>query len=354
MHFLDETSILVRSGAGGRGHVSFRREKFVPDGGPDGGDGGNGGAVIFRATADRNTLVDYRRRRHWYAEDGEIGGKKQMAGARGADRICLVPVGTLLYDDETGDLLADLDHDGAEWIVRGGRGGLGNQHFKTSTNQAPRKNTPGEAGTEITVRMELKLLADVGLLGFPNAGKSTFLSKVSAARPKVADYPFTTLIPQLGVVQLSDAQSFVIADIPGLVEGAAEGAGLGHRFLKHVERCGGYIHLVSADPDEPLDPVARFRKLNAELRAYDESWEVSIFQRPQLVVLNKVDLLPPEEVEKVCKALSKASKSKVFPMSSRSGEGVSALVGAAWELLRAQRLHEDSEASTGVSDPHGT
>jgi GTP-binding protein len=344
VHFLDETSIIVRSGAGGKGHVSFRREKFVPDGGPNGGDGGHGGAVVFQATASRNTLVDYHRRRHWFAEDGEPGGRNQMSGAGGADRRCLVPLGTLLFDDATGDLLADLDHEGAAWTLPGGRGGLGNQHFATPTNQAPRKAQPGEPGVEMVVRLELKLLADVGLLGFPNAGKSTFLGRVSAARPKVADYPFTTLVPQLGVVRVGEEDSFVLADIPGLVEGAAEGAGLGHRFLKHLERCGGYLHLVSADPNEDLDPVARWRKLNGELRAYDEAWGSDLFQRPQIVVLNKADLLDAEALESVVGKLRKASRSRVLPISARNGEGVAAAVAAAWELLRSRRAHAVSPA----------
>ena len=256
MKFIDEVVIEVTSGNGGHACSNFRRQKYVPLGGPDGGDGGKGGSVIFIADGHRNTLIDYRRKRHWHAGDGKNGDKRQMTGATGTHCLCYVPIGTMIFDDNSGELLADLDVQDARWELEGGRGGLGNMHFKSSINRAPRRATDGKEGEVRMLRLELKLLADVGLLGFPNAGKSTWLSRVSAARPKIADYPFTTLTPQLGVVVLGDLQTFVMADVPGLVEGAAEGAGLGLDFLKHLERCGCYLHLVSRDAHE-MHPVGQ-------------------------------------------------------------------------------------------------
>jgi GTP-binding protein len=322
MKFLDETWIQVTSGSGGDGHVSFRRERFVARGGPDGGRGGKGGAVILEASARKNTLVDYHRARFWRAENGENGGRKQMTGAAGADRVLPVPLGTLVYDDADGRLLADLDHEGARLVIPGGRGGLGNMNFRSSTNRTPRQYTPGQPGVEVTLRLELKLLADVGLLGLPNAGKSTFLARVSAARPKVADYPFTTLVPQLGVVAAEGVRPFVIADIPGLVEGAADGAGLGHQFLRHVERCAAHLHLVAIDPwsDEP--EAVRFDQINAELRAYGGD----VADTVQLVALTKIDVVPPHEVARRCAALEEAAGCRVFPISSVTGQGVAELL----------------------------
>lgn len=336
MKFLDLARVTIRSGSGGAGCVSFRREKFIEFGGPDGGDGGRGGALIFEATTHRNTLIDYRRYRHQRAGDGVRGGRRQMNGAAGKPKHCPVPVGTAIYNADTGELLADLAQEGARWELPGGDGGLGNVHFKSSTNRTPRKATPGWPGAELRLRLELKLLADLGLLGFPNAGKSTFLGRVSAARPKVADYPFTTLVPQLGVVPREDAQAFVIADIPGLIEGAAEGAGLGHRFLKHVERCAGYIHLV-APYDGPEDVAHRFGALNAELLAYAESHDASLAKRPQLVVLTKVDTLSDDERAALVAELQQVAGSRVFPISCVTGEGVEDLLHAAWSLVQSQR-----------------
>lgn len=334
MQFLDEVVVFVSSGKGGDGHVSFRREKFIPRGGPDGGDGGDGGAVIFEATPRRNTLVDYHRKRHHRADAGVPGGKRQMYGANGSDLLCPVPVGTIIHDADTDERLADLDVPGARWVLPGGRGGLGNMHFKTSTNRAPRKSTPGQPGEERTLRLELKLLADVGLLGFPNAGKSTFLGRVSAAHPRVADYPFTTLVPQLGVVEVGDSRTFVLADIPGLVEGAADGVGLGIQFLRHVERCELLIHLVSAEPWEGgADPVDKVQALQAELVAHGAGLEAT----PQVVALNKVDLLDDEARAAQLKALQVATGSKVFPISAATGEGVPALIDAVWRVLSARR-----------------
>lgn len=341
MEFLDEVLVYAASGAGGAGHVSFRREKFVPRGGPDGGDGGRGGHVIFRATARRNTLVDYQRRRHQRAEDGRPGGKKQMTGRGGQDLECPVPRGTLIHDAETGELLADLTREGDTWVLEGGRGGLGNLHFKSSTNRTPRFAQPGEPGQERRLRLELKLLADIGLLGFPNAGKSTWLSRVSAARPKVADYPFTTLVPQLGVVALDDGRGFVVADIPGLIEGAAEGAGLGHQFLRHVERCAGYLHLVSPDTYEG-DPVERYEALCDELRRYDDG----VFARPQVVALSQVDRLDATERTRWVEALEAATGARVFPISSVTGEGLPEVVTALWTLVSQRRAAEaEAEAA---------
>lgn len=334
MKFIDEAVVFVKSGKGGDGKVSFRREKYVARGGPDGGDGGDGGPVIFEATIRRNTLVDYHRKRFWHADDGVPGGKSQMHGANGEGLVMQVPLGTMLYDDDTGELLADLENEGDRHVIPGGAGGAGNIHFKSSSNRTPRIAKPGKEGDEITVRMELKLMADVGLLGFPNAGKSTFLSRVSAARPKVADYPFTTLVPQLGQVRIDDQRAFVVADIPGLIEGAAEGHGLGHQFLRHVERCGCYLHLVNADPWEDA-PVKKVQALNDELRRYG----AGLFRRPQVIVLNKIDSLSDEAREEAMAALQEATGSKVFPISSRTGEGIPELVVALWKVLEHHRAH---------------
>jgi GTP-binding protein len=341
MKFVDQVVLYASSGAGGAGQMSFRREKFVPRGGPDGGDGGDGGALIIVSSPRRNTLVDYHRRPHQRAGDGVKGGKRQMNGARGQDLVLPVPVGTLIYDAETDELLADLATEGERWEIPGGKGGLGNIHFKSSTNRTPRQTRPPEPGTEMALRLELKLIADVGLLGFPNAGKSTFLSTVSAARPKVADYPFTTLVPSLGVVRLEDEQTFVVADIPGLIDGAAEGAGLGHQFLRHVERCGCYIHLVAIDPMDERAPEERFAALNDELKAY----ESELFERPQIVALNKTDLVDAEELAELVAALEAVTGSRVFPVSNVTGEGIPALVGAVWQVLqhvRPQPVEDDA------------
>lgn len=340
MKFLDEVEIYAASGKGGDGAVSFRREAHVPRGGPDGGDGGKGGSVVFEATRRRNTLIDYRRYRHQRADDGVPGGKRRMNGARGRDKFCPVPIGTIIYDAETGEQLADLDEPGAQWILPGGDGGLGNVHYKSSTNRTPRFAKKGFPGREIKLRLELKLLANLGLLGFPNAGKSTFLSKVTAAKPRIADYPFTTITPNLGVVRLGDRESFVIADIPGLIEGAAEGAGLGHAFLKHVERCGAYIHLVAPSLfDGEESELDRFHALNAELKKYGSG----LYSRPQLIVLTKTDLLSEEELESRKVALKAATGCKVFSISSVSGDGLTQLLRACWILLKKTGVVSEEE-----------
>ncbi len=293
MKFIDEARIEVAGGKGGNGSASMRREKFVPRGGPDGGDGGRGGNVYAVADININTLVDYRFVKKYFAHHGENGRGADCYG-KGADDIVLrMPVGTLITDNETGEVVADLTHDGQRALLaQGGKGGLGNIHFKSSVNRAPRQFTHGEEGEKRELKLELKVLADVGLLGMPNAGKSTFIRAVSAARPKVADYPFTTLAPNLGVVRIDNNRSFVVADIPGLIEGAAEGAGLGHRFLKHLARTGVLLHLVDLAPfDESVDPVHEAQAIVEELRKYDED----LYRKPRWLVLNKLDMVPEDE-----------------------------------------------------------
>ncbi len=347
MKFVDEVSFHIASGHGGPGAVSFHREKHVPRGGPDGGDGGKGGAVIFRATTSRNTLVDFRFNKTYRGEDGQSGGTNQMTGRGGEDLVLFVPVGTQISDDATGELLADLDVEGAEWSVEGGRGGKGNLHFKSARMRTPRFAQEGEPGTELKVKLELKLLADVGLLGLSNAGKSTLISRISAAKPKIADYPFTTLVPNLGVVQVGEGRSFVVADIPGLVEGAAEGVGLGHQFLRHLDRCRLLVHLVPADqvglPDDseedgvllaedggPLPgPAEVLEQLNHELAAYDEG----LSGRPQLVCLSKVDTVTRERRERLLEALAEGAGRRVLALSAVTGEGTDKLVLAIHKWL---------------------
>jgi len=298
--------------------MSFRREKYVPRGGPDGGDGGKGGDLILRATIRRNTLVDFRRNRLYAAQRGQNGQGNRMAGARGEALVLDCPIGTVVFDLDTGEVLADLDEDGASWRIEGGSGGLGNPHFKSARNRTPRKSTPGKLGVEHHIRLELKLLADVGLLGFPNAGKSTLISVISAARPRVADYPFTTLVPNLGVVRVDHGTSFVVADIPGLIEGASDGAGLGHQFLRHVERCKVYVHLVSADAEEGV--VERWRTLNRELSRY----AAHLAERPQIVVLSKTDLL--EDATEAIAKLEAAAGSPVIGLSAPLHLGTDTLI----------------------------
>ncbi|MCP4809620.1 MAG: GTPase ObgE [Proteobacteria bacterium] len=331
MRFVDEVEITCISGKGGAGGMSFRREKHVPYGGPDGGDGGRGGSLVLRATERSNTLDHLRGRRVYEAKDGTRGSGNNSHGRHGEDHVVLVPVGTTVLDLATDVVLADLDEDGAEAIVcRGGQGGRGNARFKTPNNRTPTRHDPGGEKIERDVRLELKLIADVGLLGFPNAGKSTFISTVSNAKPKVADYPFTTLVPNLGVVSRGWEGSFVIADIPGLVQGASEGVGLGHRFLKHVERCRFFLHLVSASTwGEPVeDPVERYRAINAELAAFSEE----LAQRPQIVVLTKVDLVD----EVTLSDLSQRFRDEgvvVVGLSSVTSTGVKPLLDRCWREL---------------------
>ncbi len=331
MRFVDEARLHVVSGQGGGGAVSFRREKYVPFGGPDGGDGGRGGSVIFRATSGRSSLLELRGRATMMAEDGQKGGTRQMTGAGGQDLIIDVPVGTRIIDDETDDVLADLVVDGQEVVIaKGGRGGHGNMRFKTSTNRTPQKATPGHPGQERFLRLELLLMADVGLLGFPNAGKSTLIRSVSAARPRVADYPFTTLVPNLGVVDMGHEGTFVIADIPGLIRGAADGAGLGHQFLRHVSRNRLLLHLVSLGPDEAEPPVERYHHIRTELALFDER----LLERPEVVVLTKIDTVPPEIRDDVVRAFREAlPDSPLHVVSAPTHAGIQELLRDIWYRL---------------------
>ncbi|HEX5650057.1 MAG TPA: GTPase ObgE [Steroidobacteraceae bacterium] len=325
MKFVDEATIKVQAGNGGRGMVSFRREKFIPFGGPDGGDGGDGGNVFLVARQGLNTLADFRYKRNFKAVNGEPGGSADCSGRGGGDLEVEVPVGTVVYDVDTEETLGDLATDGTRLLVaKGGKGGLGNQRFKSSTNRTPRKATPGYPGEKRELRLELKLLADVGLLGLPNAGKSTLISVVSAARPRIADYPFTTLHPNLGVVYVGEHQSFVMADIPGVIEGAAEGAGLGIRFLKHLQRTRLLLHLVDiAPPDPEADPVVDARSIAAELKKFSPA----LAQRERWLVLNKIDLLPPAEAEKRCKEIVRRLRWKgpVYRISGATRQGTQEL-----------------------------
>jgi GTP-binding protein len=343
MKFVDEARIEVIAGDGGKGAIAFRREKFIPKGGPSGGDGGRGGSIWAVADLNVNTLIDYRYARLHRARNGEVGGGSDRYG-RGADDIVLrVPVGTQFFDDETGELLFDLTRHGERVLVaKGGQGGLGNLHFKTSTNRAPRQSTPGGAGEARKLRLELKVLADVGLLGMPNAGKSTFITQVSNARPKIADYPFTTLHPNLGVVRVAEERSFVVADVPGLIEGAAEGAGLGHQFLRHLQRTKLLLHLVDLSPyDGERDAVAEARAIVKELRKYD----ADLHEKPRWLVLNKLDTLegaPGARGTQRAKAISEFKRrlrwsGPSFEISALTGEGCAELCNAIWHHLAANR-----------------
>ncbi len=347
MKFVDEAVIEVHAGDGGNGAVSFRREKYVPRGGPDGGDGGRGGSIVVVADRNINTLIDYRYQRLFRAQRGENGRGADQYG-KGADDIVLrVPVGTVIADADSGERVADLAADGARALVaKGGRGGLGNLHFKSSTNRAPRQSTPGEQGEARRLRLELRVLADVGLLGMPNAGKSTLIRAISAARPKVADYPFTTLAPNLGVVRTDENRSFVVADIPGLIEGAAEGAGLGLQFLRHLQRTRLLLHVVDVAPLDPdADPVADARAIVKELKKYD----ASLYAKPRWLVLNKLDLLPTEEREARVRAFVKALRWKgpAFSVAAISGTGCRELVYAIQDWLDANPV---VPADTGPSE----
>lgn len=330
--FADRARIIIKSGKGGDGHVSFRREKFVPNGGPDGGDGGKGGDIIFEVDEGLNTLTDYRHRRKFAAQAGEEGGKKNCHGKNGADLILKVPEGTVIKDAESGKVIADMSGDNKRQIIlTGGRGGLGNQHYATSTMQAPKYAQPGGESIEIEVQLELKVIADVGLVGFPNVGKSTFLSRVTNAKPKIANYHFTTLNPNLGVVDL-DGNGFVIADIPGLIEGASEGIGLGHEFLRHIERTKVIIHMVDGASVEGRDPLEDIKAINKELEAYDPA----ILEKPQVIAANKMDVCM-EGSEEIIEKLRKEFEPKgieVFSISAVSGQGVKELLYHVQELLK--------------------
>ncbi len=335
MQFIDEAVIELKAGDGGDGIVSFRRTSGNPHGGPDGGDGGRGGSIILVADASLSSLLDFKYRRHYKAERGEQGRNSDQYGAAGDDLVLRVPVGTVVYDDATNVELVDLSVAGEQHaICKGGMGGRGNIHFKTAWNQAPTKAEPGVLGEEKKIRLELKLLADVGLLGYPSVGKSTFISHVSRSRPKIADYPFTTLVPNLGVVRLSDERTMVIADIPGLIEGAAEGAGLGHQFLRHVERCRVLLHILESTfmTGPERSPLADFDVINSELERYAPE----LTNKPQVVVLNKVDATEPDKIAEVQAAFA-ARHVELLTMSAATGEGVALVLERLWSHLVSAR-----------------
>lgn len=323
MRFVDYAKIYLKAGDGGRGCVSFRREKFIPKGGPNGGDGGKGGDITLRATNNLSTLLDLRYHKEYIARRGEHGKGSNKHGCDGEDILILVPIGTMVKDEVSGEIIADLDHDGAEVVAaKGGRGGLGNAHFATSTRQAPRFAQPGEEGGERWLIIELKLIADVGLIGFPNAGKSTLISVISSARPKIADYPFTTLVPNLGVVKREGLRSFVVADIPGLIEGAHDGVGLGFQFLRHVERTSILLHLVDISDILTTDPVDDFKKINTELRLYNPE----LLDKPMAVVGTKLDIANDRTRLKKMQKYCKKTKLDFFPISAATHEGIDELV----------------------------
>ena len=324
--FSDKVRIFIKSGKGGDGHVSFRRELYVPAGGPDGGNGGHGGDIIFQVDKGLNTLGDFRHNSKYIAQSGEEGGKKRCTGKNGEDLIIKVPEGTVIYDDESGKVIADMSGDNMkETILKGGRGGKGNMNYATATMQAPQYAQPGQEAKELWVRLELKCIADVGLVGFPNVGKSTFLSRVTNARPKIANYHFTTLNPNLGVVDIDGGKGFVIADIPGLIEGASEGVGLGHQFLRHIERTKVIIHIVDAASTEGRDPIADIKAINAELEAYNPD----LLKRPQVIAANKIDAIYDDgsgtNPVELIKAAFEPEGIKVYPISAVTGQGVKAV-----------------------------
>lgn len=332
--FADRAKIYVRSGKGGDGHVSFRREKYVPNGGPDGGDGGHGGSVILEIEEGLNTLTDYRHVRKYAAQDGENGGKRNCRGKNGADLILKLPEGTVVKEFESGKVITDMSGDNRRFVLlQGGRGGNGNQHYATSTMQAPKYAQPGQPARELELQLELKVIADVGLVGFPNVGKSTFLTQVSNARPKVANYHFTTLNPHLGVVDLDDAKGFVIADIPGLIEGASEGIGLGFEFLRHIERTKAIIHIVDVASTEGRDPVADIYTINKELETYNSD----IASRPQVIAANKTDMIFDDgsgnDPVEILRKEFEPKGIKVFPISAISGKGIRELLYYVRNLL---------------------
>ena len=355
--FADRAKIYIRSGKGGDGHVSFRRELYVPNGGPDGGDGGRGGDVIFEVDEGQNTLGDYRHRRKYKAEDGQEGGKKRCHGADGKDVVLKVPEGTVIMDAESGKVIADMSGDNRRQVIlTGGKGGNGNQHYATPTMQAPKYAQPGQPAKELNLFLELKVIADVGLVGFPNVGKSTLLSRVTNARPKIANYHFTTLNPNLGVVDLDGSKGFVIADIPGLIEGASEGVGLGHEFLRHIERTKVLIHLVDAASTEGRDPVEDIYAINKELEKYNED----ISKRPQVIAANKIDAIYDDGNENPIERLKKEFEPKgikIFPISAVSGEGLKELLyyvsGLLEEINEAPTVFEQ-EFNPDVDIVNGT
>ncbi|HZY50412.1 MAG TPA: GTPase ObgE [Devosia sp.] len=346
MKFLDQAKVFVRSGDGGAGAVSFLREKFIEFGGPNGGNGGRGGDVIVECVDGLNTLIDYRYQQHFKAATGTHGMGKDRHGAKGKDVVLRVPVGTQIFEDDNETLIADFTHVGQTMVLlSGGNGGFGNAHFKTASNQAPRHANPGQEGTEKWIWLRLKLIADAGLVGLPNAGKSTFLAATSAAKPKIADYPFTTLHPNLGVVHIGE-RDFVLADIPGLIEGAHEGAGIGDRFLGHVERTGVLIHLIDGTQD---DVKTAYKTIRGELAAYDEA----LAEKPEIVVLNKVDALSAEDIKAKVAALKRASKAEVLTASGVTGQGVDQVLYRVISSLDTAKA-ERAEAIRRAAEPNWT
>ncbi len=342
MKFLDEAKVYIRSGDGGNGCVSFRREKFIEFGGPNGGDGGKGGDVIAETVDGLNTLIDYRYQQHFFAKNGHAGMGKDRHGANGADAVLKIPVGTQIYEEDGETLIADLAERGQRTVLaRGGNGGFGNAHFKSSTNRAPRRANPGQPGTEQTIRLRLKLIADAGIVGLPNAGKSTFLAAVSAAKPKIADYPFTTLTPQLGVVDI-DGREFVLADIPGLIEGAHEGVGLGDRFLGHVERCRVLLHLVDGTEG---DAGEAYKTVRAELAAYGHG----LADKPEIVALSKADALGPDEIKRQAARIKRLAKSTPLVVSAVSGQGVPEILRSLIAVIEKTRAKTAENAAASAA-----
>jgi GTP-binding protein len=342
MKFLDQCKIYLKSGDGGRGSMSFRREKFIEFGGPDGGEGGKGGDIVFLAADNLNTLIDFRYQQHFRAQNGRGGAGRNRSGAAGAPLVLRVPIGTQVLDEDRETLLLDLIKPGERTVfLHGGDGGFGNTHYKSSTNRAPRRADPGWPGEERWVWLRLKLIADAGLVGLPNAGKSTLLAAVSHAKPKIADYPFTTLRPQLGVVRMGD-EEFVLADLPGLIEGASEGSGLGHRFLGHAERCAVILHLIDGTQE---DVVGAYRTIRAELEAYGHG----LAEKPEIIGLNKADAIPREEVPKLRRKLARASKGTVLPLSGVTGQGVPEVTAALMKTIMQERAREQAEAPEPAS-----
>ncbi len=343
MKFVDEVKIQVASGRGGPGAVTFRRESFAPRGGPDGGDGGKGGDVIFRTSKHINSLVDYKPYKKYNAENGQGGGASNCSGHHGADMLMIVPEGTIIRDSETNEVLFDLTETNEVNFLQGGRGGKGNAFFKTSVNQAPEYAQPGEDNHNREIVLELKLIADVGIIGFPNAGKSTLISRISAAKPKIADYPFTTLTPNLGVVKVGDYSNFVVADIPGLIKGAHQGVGLGIQFLKHIERTSLFVHIVDVSGMSGRDPIQDFQDINYEIEQYDEMSKdkdgfFPLKTRQQIVVLNKIDLVSAEQIEKLKQTFKKKFNVEAFAISGVTGKNINELLQAMAEKVIAAKV----------------
>ena len=355
MKFVDQVKIHLQAGNGGRGCVSFRREKFIPRGGPNGGDGGNGGDIAFQGSAAKSTLLDFQFQKYFKGENGVAGGGRDRHGRNGESKLVVVPLGTIVKSEESGEALLEVLDEEPHVLLKGGRGGKGNARFKTSTNRVPMQAEPGEPGSGLWVLLELKLMADVGLVGFPNAGKSTLISRISKARPKIADYPFTTLVPNLGVVRTAGFESFVVADIPGIIEGAHSGAGLGHRFLKHIERTAMLLLLVpaagvqgaeGADGTDRTDPMDQYRILLDELRQFSPG----LLDKTRAVALTKTDLVPAPEARRLAEALRQASGEPVFPISAVTGDGIAELVQYLAQQVFARRAAERQSDSRRAAD----